>query len=1167
MDHAPAPSAKDTRQHWLARSVQTTLLAAVAAAFLASAIGLYLVQSWTAEARARAALEGDLARYTEVLSAALRSPLWELSRSNTEAIVRSIVDDRRFVSVVVKDASSGQTFVDIELSRAEPSQTMQRAGTVEHEGQQVGSFSLRMSLAPYLEADQHQARDDLLQLAIIMGVSLALIVLILRHRLIQPLHRLTEAAERIAREDLTTPISLDYLDELGRVARAMDAMRQRLLGVFDELRQNNEVLENLNDLASDWRWEQDANFRFTYFSPGIERIVGKDSTKSIGHTRWDEKTTLSEAEWAAHRACLEAHLPFRDFEYGGWRGEGKLVYLSISGHPVFGKDGSFCGYRGTGKNITERKRWEQELMSSEARFESLFELSPVALSVTSEIDGFKSTRWNQAWLAGYGYPPAVVQGHPGTDFGLWVDPAQRECYLSTVGEAGESAPREVAMRRADGEQRVVRVTGRFIVAGGHRQLLTAYDDVTEARRSEQSIRELNAGLEAKINERTAELAAAKLAAEQASLAKSTFLANMSHEIRTPMNAIIGLSHLLRREVSDPRPLARLDKIGNAAQHLLGIINDILDLSKIEAGKLALDHIDFSLDQVLLGVADMVRDRATAKDLELIVDTDHLPQSLHGDGNRLGQIILNFVSNAVKFTEQGQVLLRCRLVESHADELLIRFEISDTGVGLTPEQQAHLFQAFEQGDVTTTRKHGGTGLGLAISKRLAELMGGRVGCQSEVGRGSTFWAEVPLRRGSGANSPQPAEAIDRSTRVLVVDDLPDAREPLLVALATFGLDAEGAASGEQAIAAVLRADRCARPFDLVLIDWRMPGLDGFATAKRLAELPLLRRPTLTLVSAASVPSADELAAAGFSAFLPKPVTSSTLYDGLVGTLQAKQTPQAPGSAVSAAEARLYAYRHAALLLVEDNPVNQDVANDLLKNAGFTADTAADGVEAVALASARKYDLILMDVQMPRMDGLEATRQIRRLPGYGAVPILAMTANAFSADRQNCTDAGMNDHIVKPVDPARLYAVIEHWLRCGGVAPVFADQRPVAASDAAPAASGAIDWAGLEQRYAERRDFIGKLLHSTLDYYGEAPRELARAIEAEDHESIARIAHGLKSTGGNLLARRLTSIAKQTDEAIRRRDEGALALAEALRQELTTLLEEGRQWLNNSGGHQQ
>ena len=1080
--------------------------------------------------------------------------------------MRSIVDDQRFVSVVVKDASSGQIFVDIEPSRAGPAQTMERAGTVEHEGQLVGSFTLRMSLTPYLEADRRQSHDNLGQLAIIMGVSLALIVLILRYRLIQPLHRLTEAAERIAREDLTTPISLDYLDELGRVARAMDGMRQRLLGVFDELRQSNEVLENLNDLASDWRWEQDANFRFTYFSPGVQRILGNDTTRSIGRTRWDEETTLSEAEWAAHRACLEAHQPFRDFEYGAWQGQDRLVYLNISGQPIFAKDGSFQGYRGTGKNVTERKRWEQDLVSSEARFEALFELSPVALSVTSEIDGFRSTRWNQAWLAGFAYPPEVAQGHPGTDFGLWVDPSERERYLRDVGEKGESSPREVSMRHADGEQRRVRVTGRFIVAGGHRQLLTAYDDVTEARRSEQAIRELNAGLEAKIGERTAELAAAKLAAEQASQAKSTFLANMSHEIRTPMNAIIGLSHLLRREVSDPRPLARIDKIGNAAQHLLGIINDILDLSKIEAGKLALDHIDFSLDQVLLSVADMVRDRATAKDLELIVDTDHLPQSLHGDGNRLGQIILNFVSNAVKFTERGQVLLRCRIVDERADTLLIRFEVSDTGVGLTPEQQSNLFQAFEQGDVTTTRQHGGTGLGLVISKRLAELMGGRVGCQSEVGRGSTFWAELPLRRGSGANLPQPAGQLDRATRVLVVDDLPDAREPLLAILATLGLDAEGAASGQQAIAAVLHADRCARPFDLVLIDWRMPELDGFATAKRLGELPLSRRPTLTLVSAATMPGADELAAAGFSAFLPKPVTSSTLYDGLVGTLQANQAPRASGSAISDAEARLYAYRHAALLLVEDNPVNQDVAHDLLKNAGFAVDTAADGVEAVAMAGARKYDLILMDVQMPRMDGLTATRQIRRLPGYAAVPILAMTANAFSADRQNCADAGMNDHIVKPVDPARLYAVIEHWLRCGGVAPAFAEQPPAAASDAvaAAASSTAIDWTSLEQRYAERRDFIGKLLNSTLDYYGEAPRELARAIASEDYDAIARIAHGLKSTGGNLLARRLTSIAKQTDEAIRRHDDGALAHAEALRQELTALLAEGRQWLDNSGG---
>ncbi|MBS1226969.1 MAG: domain S-box [Proteobacteria bacterium] len=1160
---APTSAPRNSRLHGAARSLQTALLLAVAAAFLVPALALYLIQGWTAETRARAALESDLARYTQVLTAALRAPLWELSLSNTEAIVRSIVDDRRFVSVIVRDAASGQVFVDIEPTRADPAQTMQRVGAVEHEGQLVGTFELQMSLAPYLEADQRQSRDNLLQLAMALGLSLALIVFILRHRLTGPLHKLTEAAERIAQEDLKTPISLDYRDELGHVAKAMDGMRQRLLGVFDELRQNNEVLENLNDLASDWRWEQDANFRFTYFSPGIARIVGIDPEASIGSTRWDGKTTLSDAEWAEHRACLAAHQPFRDFEFGLLLENGENVYLSIAGHPVYLPDGSFAGYRGTGKNVTERKRWEQELVNSEARFASLFELSPVALSVTSETDGFHSTRWNQAWFASFAYPPAVARGHAGTDFGLWLDPAQRERLIHRAGEPGGGSPHEVLMRRADGEQRLVRVTGRFIVAGGQRQLLTAYDDVTEARRSEQSIRELNAGLEARIAERTAELAAAKLAAEQASLAKSTFLANMSHEIRTPMNAIIGLNHLLRREVSDPRPLARLDKIGNAAQHLLGIINDILDLSKIEAGKLALDNIDFSLDRVLLGVADMVRERAAAKDLELIVDTDHLPPSLHGDGNRLGQIILNFVSNAIKFTEQGQVLLRCRIIESNADSLLIRFEVSDTGTGLTPEQQARLFAAFEQGDVTTTRKHGGTGLGLVISKRLAELMGGQVGCESEVGHGSTFWAQLPLQRGSESSWPQLPKELDRTTRVLVVDDLPDAREPLLAILATLGLDAEGVATGQQALDAVLRSDQSARPFDLVLIDWRMPGLDGFATARRLGELALQRRPALTLVSAAAtVPTADELAEAGFCGFLAKPITSSTLYDGLVGTLQATKSAQLPRR--GDAESRLYAYRHAALLLVEDNPVNQDVAHDLLKNVGFVVETAADGVEALSMASARRYDLILMDVQMPRMDGLEATRQIRRLPGYQAVPILAMTANAFSADRQNCADAGMNDHIVKPVDPARLYAVIEHWLHCSGVEPVFAERRPSAAELLA-AAGPAIDWANLEQRYADRPEFIGKLLGSALDYYGDTPSELARCIAAEDHESIARIAHGLKSTGGNLMARRLMHIAKQTDEAVRRRDAAALVLADELRQALTALLDEARQWLEKSGVH--
>ncbi len=1162
-------------------SLQVALLLGVALAFLVPAVGLFLYQGWTAQTRARAALEGDLARYSEVLAAALRAPLWELSRSNAEAIVRSIANDRRFVAITVKESSNEQTFVEVKAATPLPGETMRGGGQVIHEGQKVGSFVLTMSLAPYVEADRRQSRDNLLQLMMALGLSLSVVLLILRRRLMRPLEELAVATGRIADEDLKTPIALDYDDELGSVAKAMDGMRTRLLAVFDELRQKNEVLESLNDLASDWHWEQDEQFRFTYFSPGVSRIIGGNVEALYGSPRWEDgTTTLSDAQWAEHRAQLEAHEPFRDFEYGLKLPNGETVYINTSGHPVFREDGSFCGYRGTGKNITERKRWEQQLINSEARFEALFELAPVALSVTSEADDMHSTRWNQAWFSRFHYPPEIAQGHAGTDFGLWVEPAQREMYIRAVDEPGGDRPREVLMRRADGEQRLVSLVGRFIVAGGRRLLLTAYEDVTEVRRAELAIRELNAGLEARIDERTAELAAAKVAAEQASQAKSTFLANMSHELRTPMNAIIGLSHLLRREVRDAQPLARLEKIENAAQHLLGIINDVLDLSKIEAGKLGIEQRDFSLDRVLLGVADMVRERVVAKDLELIVDTDHLPPSLHGDGNRLGQIILNFVGNAIKFTERGQILLRCRVLDANAEGLLIRFEVRDTGVGMTAEQQEHLFKPFEQGDVTTTRKYGGTGLGLAISKRLAELMGGQIGCESAYGRGSTFWVDLRMPRGSIAARPSLPSGLANRVRVLVVDDLPDAREPLLDTLTGLGLEASAVDSGQRAIEAVAAADATDRPIDLLLIDWRMPELDGIATAKALNELTLRKRPTLILVSAASSTlSADELADAGFTGFLTKPVTPSTLYDCVVGILQEKasaSTGVPPVVTLEVAEARLSAYRHAALLLVEDNPINQEVACDLLRNAGFNADTAADGVEALARATIRKYDLILMDVQMPRMDGLEATRQIRRLPGYQSVPILAMTANAFANDRKDCLDAGMNDHVVKPVDPLQLFEAIERWLRQSGtlqalprrqqVAPVADEARTQAAPDTG---DGAIDWPQLELRFGGRQDFIDKLLRSTLEHYRDAPHTLELCIFNEDLEGIGRIAHGLKSTGGNLMARRLAAVAQQADAAVRRQDGTTFALARELRSALLAVLDEARRKLETTqtGGQPQ
>jgi two-component system, sensor histidine kinase and response regulator len=882
----------------------------------------------------------------------------------------------------------------------------------------------------------------------------------------------------------------------------------------EELRKSEERYRLVTQATDETIWDSDVLAGEETWNGAVETMFGYPSGQKTTTEWWEERVHPEDRErvLSSVDTAVEGHKEMWSEEYRFRRADGSYAVVVDRAYLVHDAEGRTVRMIGSMADVTERKRAERELRQNEERFSQLFDQSVDALFVHDasgriidcNTEACRSLGYSREELLSLRVQDLAADGLSKGEKSSNAEPSLWQLAMS--GEPGKVAGiHRGEHRRKDGSTFPVEVYVGSVDYGGERMIFASARDVTERKRAE------------------AELVEARLIAEEANRAKSEFLANMSHEIRTPMNGIVGMADLLLDTQLSEEQREYAETVRLSGENLMIIINDILDFSKIEAGAMRLENIDFDLRSAVEDVTVLLGGKAQDKGLELasLIEYD-VPEALRGDPGRLRQILTNLLGNAIKFTEEGEVVVRVELADEREKTATVRFEVSDTGIGMSPEQQERLFMAFTQADASTTRRYGGTGLGLAISKQLVNLMGGEIGVESEPGVGSTFSFTVAFEKQPAETYSAPGIPADLAgLRALVVDDSQANRMILEKQLSSWGIVSTSVEGGAQALEELHSA--AGEPYDLAVLDMQMPGMDGMDLARRIKADPDLSRTRLVLLTSMGRRGDGEAARqSGIGAYLTKPIRQSELYDALVAVMS-EPTGEEPRLVTRHSLRERKAIARARVLVAEDNPVNQKVAVRMLERLGYLADVARDGQEALEALSDTSYEAVLMDVQMPRMDGYEATAEIRRIEAAGEgtrVPVIAMTANAMQGDREKAIEAGMDDYVSKPVKAEDLGAVLERWV---SEAPADA-----AYQEEAPLDDGVL--AGLRELQGDdETDIVAELAGMFLDDARSGIQALEEAVDEGDAPAVSRVAHTLKGSSGNIGARRMSNLCAQLEDA--------------------------------------